>query len=197
MCRKNVILFDCGHTRKLNITPCNDAGVECAVPERILIPEGGGIGIEAPKHKTQWTCAFKCVPGRASHEPLIDLAKENADAVKAEIDHKIEVLSVLSTPFGTPASEKGGFSFVKSPAIERGGFNFDQRFVKSVTRRLQSATPSPGARETTTFNFKLTMPGDKVKDNTTNKLEAQAPAFAQIQSESPVPLPSASASDME
>lgn len=52
-------------------------------------PEGGGIGIEAPKHKTQWTCAFKCVPGRASHEPLIDLAKENADAVKAEIDHKV------------------------------------------------------------------------------------------------------------
>jgi len=52
-------------------------------------PEGGGIGIEVPKHKNQWTCAFKCVPGQASHEPLIDLAKENADAVKAEIDHKV------------------------------------------------------------------------------------------------------------
>lgn len=52
-------------------------------------PEGGGIGIEAPKDKVHWTCAFKCVPGRAAHEPLIDLAKENADAVKAEIDHKV------------------------------------------------------------------------------------------------------------
>jgi len=52
-------------------------------------PEGGGIGIEAPKDRVKWTCVFKCVLDRAAHEPLIDLAKENADAVKAEIDHKV------------------------------------------------------------------------------------------------------------
>ncbi|KAK5953704.1 hypothetical protein OHC33_004973 [Knufia fluminis] len=179
MCRKNVILFDCGHTRKLDITLCNDVGIECANPERVLIPEGGGIGIEAPKDKVKWSCAFKCVPGVVAYDPLVELAKENADVVKAEIDHKIEVLSVLSTPFATPSRELGGFNFdqrfLKSvtPGREQTGFNFDQRFANSVTRRLHSAASSrattPEARDDMTFNFtnmKLKIPSEKLKATT-------------------------------
>lgn len=54
-------------------------------------PEGGGIGIEAPKDKVKWSCAFKCVPGVVAYDPLVELAKENADVVKAEIDHKVSI----------------------------------------------------------------------------------------------------------
>lgn len=55
-------------------------------------PQEGGIGIETPKDKIVWKCAFRCVEGKPAHDPLIDLVRENAAQVKADIELRVWLL---------------------------------------------------------------------------------------------------------